>query len=176
MVSILKVGHQRLTRFSAEMLTLDLQRSNDNLPVHGKIIIHLSTNVTTPLNNPGPSQASGGGITTGNLTASTSTTSLPPSTSASGTSISNTANATTATSTTAAEPRTSLSRQNSSRATTANSGNEGVSTTAGASADRNFSATEDQYGPLPTGWERRTDHLGRTYYVSSRRHRVFYWN
>ncbi|KAI9144726.1 hypothetical protein BKA69DRAFT_1122162 [Paraphysoderma sedebokerense] len=26
-------------------------------------------------------------------------------------------------------------------------------------------ATEDQLGPLPPGWERRVDHLGRTYYV-----------
>ncbi|KAJ1561566.1 hypothetical protein HK096_004202 [Nowakowskiella sp. JEL0078] len=30
---------------------------------------------------------------------------------------------------------------------------------------RVLSPTEDQYGPLPPGWERRTDHLGRTYYV-----------
>lgn len=28
-----------------------------------------------------------------------------------------------------------------------------------------LSAFEDQYGPLPSGWERRTDNLGRTYYV-----------
>ncbi|NXD32174.1 PUB1 ligase, partial [Spelaeornis formosus] len=28
-----------------------------------------------------------------------------------------------------------------------------------------FNAREDQYGPLPPGWERRVDHLGRTYYV-----------
>lgn len=29
----------------------------------------------------------------------------------------------------------------------------------------NFNPTEDQYGPLPAGWERRMDPLGRTYYV-----------
>lgn len=28
-----------------------------------------------------------------------------------------------------------------------------------------LSAFEDQFGPLPSGWERRTDNLGRTYYV-----------
>lgn len=30
---------------------------------------------------------------------------------------------------------------------------------------RNFNPTVDQYGPLPPGWERRIDPLGRTYYV-----------
>ena len=28
-----------------------------------------------------------------------------------------------------------------------------------------LSSTQDQFGPLPSGWERRVDHLGRTYYV-----------
>ena len=32
-------------------------------------------------------------------------------------------------------------------------------------APGNFNPTEDQYGPLPGGWERRIDPLGRTYYV-----------
>ncbi|KAJ3075434.1 hypothetical protein HDU98_008172 [Podochytrium sp. JEL0797] len=30
---------------------------------------------------------------------------------------------------------------------------------------RPLTASEDNLGPLPAGWERRTDHLGRTYYV-----------
>ena len=33
------------------------------------------------------------------------------------------------------------------------------------STQHNFNATEDQYGPLPEGWERRNDPLGRTYFV-----------
>jgi E3 ubiquitin-protein ligase NEDD4 len=41
------------------MLTLELKKSNDNLVVHGKLIIYLSTNVTQPITNPGPSQVSG---------------------------------------------------------------------------------------------------------------------
>ncbi|KIY67718.1 HECT-domain-containing protein [Cylindrobasidium torrendii FP15055 ss-10] len=41
-----------------EMLTLDLKKSNDNLVVHGKLIIYLSTNVAQPISNPGPSQVS----------------------------------------------------------------------------------------------------------------------
>ncbi|KAG5645003.1 hypothetical protein DXG03_007280 [Asterophora parasitica] len=42
-----------------EMLTLDLKKSNDNLVVHGKLIMYLSTNVAQPLTNPGPSQVNG---------------------------------------------------------------------------------------------------------------------
>jgi E3 ubiquitin-protein ligase NEDD4 len=42
-----------------EMLTLDLKRSNDNLIVHGKLIIYLSTNIQAPISNPGPSQVNG---------------------------------------------------------------------------------------------------------------------
>ena len=34
-----------------------------------------------------------------------------------------------------------------------------------SSANSNFNSREDQYGPLPPGWERRVDHLGRQYYV-----------
>ena len=33
------------------MLSLDLKRSNDNMVVHGKLILYLSTNVNQPLNN-----------------------------------------------------------------------------------------------------------------------------
>lgn len=43
----------------SEMLTLDLKRSNDNLIVHGKLIIYLSTNIQAPITNPGPSQVNG---------------------------------------------------------------------------------------------------------------------
>ncbi|RPD52603.1 hypothetical protein L227DRAFT_462932, partial [Lentinus tigrinus ALCF2SS1-6] len=54
-----------------EMLTLDLEKSNDNLVVHGKLIIYLSANVTQPISNPGPSQVNGVTEALGNLTVST---------------------------------------------------------------------------------------------------------
>jgi E3 ubiquitin-protein ligase NEDD4 len=38
-----------------EMLTRDLKKSNDNMVVHGKLILNLSTNVNTPI--PGTSAA-----------------------------------------------------------------------------------------------------------------------
>ncbi|KAI8894491.1 E3 ubiquitin-protein ligase RSP5 [Globomyces pollinis-pini] len=34
-----------------------------------------------------------------------------------------------------------------------------------SSSSNGLSSVEDQFGPLPSGWERRVDHLGRTYYV-----------
>lgn len=40
---------------------------------------------------------------------------------------------------------------------------------------RNFNPNVDQYGPLPPGWERRIDPLGRTYYVDHNT-RTTTWN
>lgn len=34
-----------------------------------------------------------------------------------------------------------------------------------SNTNRQFSSFEDQFGRLPSGWERRTDNFGRTYYV-----------
>ena len=165
---------------------MDLQRSNDNLAVHGKIIIHLSTNVSTPLSNPGPSQTSGFAAALGNLASNASTVSLTPSqggstgggaAAAAGTVAAAAATATPATAAASTDParRRDLVGEllgGETAATTPTTGpgrnmatSAGASNPAPAAADRNFSATEDQYGPLPQGWERRTDHLGRTYYV-----------
>ena len=148
------------------MLNLDLQRSNDNLAVHGKIIIHLSTNVSTPLSNPGPSQS--GGLALGTPASNASTASLTPSQSAHGTAAPSAAASTTATAVNSASVSDTsapdLPRRGSTRGNATTDPNTNLTA---AASDRNFSATEDQYGPLPTGWERRTDHLGRTYYVST---------
>ena len=187
------------------MLTLDLKKSNDNLVVHGKLIVYLSTNTSAPITNPGPSQVSGITPALGDLTLNTSNISLTPSASAS--------NATaTGTNTSAGGSTIDISRSTSAQAVTpeaanvqmpvpmtANAGNELQATsphvpavidnTAGSQPvnvpatsasptnpatngsstgnpqQRNFSPYEDQYGPLPAGWERRVDPLARTYYV-----------
>ena len=65
------------------MLTLDLKKSNDNLVVHGKLIVYLSTNTSTPITNPGPSQVSGITPALGDLALNASNISLTPSASAS---------------------------------------------------------------------------------------------
>ncbi|KAG8681709.1 hypothetical protein FRC08_015467, partial [Ceratobasidium sp. 394] len=42
-----------------EMLTLELKKSNDNLVVHGKLIVYISTNTSSPITNPGPTHVPG---------------------------------------------------------------------------------------------------------------------
>ncbi|KAG8814257.1 hypothetical protein FRC18_002035 [Serendipita sp. 400] len=162
-----------------ETLTLDLQRSNDALAVHGKIIIHLSTNVSTPLNNPGPSQSRAQlAVATGGAPSNESTTSLTPSPSVNGTTSTPATATTNVTSTEAPAANTSQTNAATNGRTT-----EAPPTT----QDRNFSATEDQYGPLPngpngnnltvqpqpvsqlgplpSGWEMRLTSTARVYFV-----------
>ncbi|KAF8874632.1 hypothetical protein CPB84DRAFT_1817871 [Gymnopilus junonius] len=151
-----------------EMLTLDLKKSNDNLVVHGKLIIYLSTNITQPISNPGPSQVTtalsdmGPSVAVQNTTPAASEgqhqpTSRPISTIP--TTNAAVAPATTAPSIQAAQssapPATGTQQQNAQT--------------------RNFNPNVDQYGPLPPGWERRIDPLGRTYYVDHNT-RTTTWN
>ncbi|KAG9036129.1 hypothetical protein FRB95_009703 [Tulasnella sp. JGI-2019a] len=196
-----------------EMLTLDLKRSNDNLVVHGKLIIYLSTNTSSPITNPGPSQVPGGanplaGITNGlgNLQMNESNASLSPIV-GQGTELSasssinrnssvsasiNDQQVTTPTismptpqTTTPSSEQPTMNTSNrpvSSHMTSGNSQqsvNQPAAATAAATpaspTTRNFAATEDQQGPLPQGWERRVDHLGRTYYVDHNS-RTTTWN
>ncbi|EIW85244.1 HECT-domain-containing protein [Coniophora puteana RWD-64-598 SS2] len=180
-----------------EMLTLDLKKSNDNLVVHGKLIIYLSTNVNQPMNNPGPSQVQGVTSALADMGMNESNLSLNPNTSTSGNSLSRTPSAQAhaeASSPQMAMPTPhipiqpppgepdSLSHHSSASARpTSGSGGAGphqpsqaaaasnLVTSAGSQASsqqtRNFNPNVDQYGPLPAGWERRIDPLGRTYYV-----------
>ncbi|PPQ65093.1 hypothetical protein CVT24_003054 [Panaeolus cyanescens] len=206
-----------------EMLTLDLKKSNDNLVVHGKLIMYLSTNVAQPISNPGPSQVAGlttalsemGLGSTNSPSASTSNLALNPSTSATGLSRSASSHATPTdgadppgstastistapTTTTATEDQypsqpTTTSRPTSTATPAASTAVSTTATTAPASAAstqgqsmsaqtsqqnnniRNFNPSVDQYGPLPQGWERRIDPLGRTYYVDHNT-RTTTWN
>lgn len=183
-----------------EMLTLDLKKSNDNLVVHGKLIIYLSTNVNQPINNPGPSQVSGLNTAMANMglntspTGSTTNLPLPASTaplsrtaSSHATGSDSTAQATAnvtppvapsseQTSAVAAAPaqppadsRPTSTVGPSPVAVAPPSAFHGTTSPSSATTQnaqmRNFNPNEDQFGPLPTGWERRIDPLGRTYYV-----------
>ncbi|KAF8803555.1 HECT-domain-containing protein [Phlegmacium glaucopus] len=194
-----------------EMLTLDLKKSNDNLVVHGKLIMYLSTNVNQPISNPGPSQVSGItaaisdiGLSNHSPSASTSNLALTASATTGALSRSGSSHATTSdsanpltlpgantSSTTSEEPDQVQSVASSSRPTSS-----AISTTISVSASaatassvpgsspaqvtqstqmRNFNPNVDQYGPLPPGWERRIDPLGRTYYVDHNT-RTTTWN
>ena len=131
------------------MLTRDLKKSTDNLVVHGKLIVNLSTNLTGP-----PANQS-------NRPAPSTSTSMNGSSSFPGV---------------AAQPQAApRASPVPSRATTATSAGPSSSTTAvngiaapqanGTSRSGGFSSFEDNQGRLPAGWERREDNLGRTYYV-----------
>lgn len=132
-----------------------MKRSNDQLTVHGKLIIHLTTNASTPIRNATSSRPSA--ITS---TSSTSVSTPSPSTSPAVHVPS------------ALQPRTNEAPPNISTPSAVAAAVEGSSgavgstaTTGVAAANRDFNAREDQHGLLPQGWERRVDHLGRTYYV-----------
>ncbi|THH19669.1 hypothetical protein EUX98_g8726 [Antrodiella citrinella] len=174
-----------------EMLTLDLKKSNDNLVVHGKLIIYLSTNISQPINNPTGSPAADGSVvdnaSSANLAASNSNLSRTPSHNTGAADNASvhvtmpTPSATPAAATVPSpEPQAPISASNPTRPVSSGSAvspsaqTQAPTTSAGANAQaasnnnaqmRNFNPHEDQYGPLPGGWERRIDPLGRTYYV-----------
>ncbi|GAA5951943.1 hypothetical protein JCM8115_005285 [Rhodotorula mucilaginosa] len=144
-----------------ETLTRDLKRSNDQLVVHGKLIVHISTNLSgaprTPTSAPitAASANANGSASSSSANLAASTSSAAPAAAAGSTGGA-------AASRTDAPPSASAA---SAPLSTANSGNTGAGTGGSSSSTREFNAREDQYGPLPPGWERRVDHLGRTYYV-----------
>ncbi|KAA1077849.1 E3 ubiquitin-protein ligase pub1 [Puccinia graminis f. sp. tritici] len=148
-------------------LTRDLKKSNDNMVVHGKLIVQLSTNTSTPIRNrpqpvPPSNESSSSLNGTSNPTAgqSSALTSASPSPAAAPGSTSSTNSELTSP---AQAPLTTA--PSTSTSSTAGTMTNPSSVTGNSSTNRNYSTTEDQYGPLPTGWERRVDHLGRTYYV-----------
>uniref|UniRef100_A0A060T4D3 E3 ubiquitin-protein ligase n=1 Tax=Blastobotrys adeninivorans TaxID=409370 RepID=A0A060T4D3_BLAAD len=126
-----------------EMITRDLRKSNDNLVVNGKLILNLSTQVDTPIRNSSPDR---NGATANGASAPAVT--VSPATGGPSSPVVPQANAATAAATLGS--------------TSANNNN---GTANGNGARQVYSAFEDQQGRLPAGWERRTDNLGRTYYV-----------
>ncbi|TKY90892.1 hypothetical protein EX895_000890 [Sporisorium graminicola] len=183
----LELGGKRL-------LNKELKKSNDNLVVHGKLIIDLNTNVSTPINNnstagptnllvPGASNASSASLATP-TSSSAARSDTRPSTSGSGaaTPVAAAASTTsTANGDSSSRPTSTVDPVSSSASgTTGAASSAAPSTPAGAGSEARSSAApaapgsrtagsqdarSDEYGPLPAGWERRTDHLGRTYYV-----------
>ncbi|TDZ27046.1 E3 ubiquitin-protein ligase RSP5 [Colletotrichum orbiculare MAFF 240422] len=155
-----------------QMLTRDLKKSSDNLVVHGKLIINLSTNLSTPA-----------AARTGQASSSGRPSLVPP---AQGSNISSL-------STPAAEarPGSAMGASNGggpSQASQVALPHRPASMTSngppppaanGATAPTRTTSTlspfEDAQGRLPAGWERREDNLGRTYYVDHNT-RTTSWN
>jgi E3 ubiquitin-protein ligase NEDD4 len=144
------------------MLTRDLKKSTDNLVVHGKLIVNLSTNLSArtqapPAGAPRPSLA----------TPQVSTLSAPagerPTSAMSGQN---------GTLSPQQPPQLTIPHRPSSLAAPGANAN-------GAAphprANSSMSPFEDAQGRLPAGWERREDNLGRTYYVDHNT-RTTSWN
>ncbi|KAI8149652.1 hypothetical protein BJV82DRAFT_588730 [Fennellomyces sp. T-0311] len=112
-----------------EMLTLDLNKSNANVTVHGKLILNISTNVNAPIRN--------------------GTNTLVPGTHSSPLNASS----------------TSLVRPAGTAAPPADQTLSAPSASANNTSSPSSNAQSDDRSDLPTGWERRVDHLGRPYYV-----------
>ncbi|KAJ8099057.1 hypothetical protein POJ06DRAFT_255842 [Lipomyces tetrasporus] len=149
-----------------EMLTRELKKSNDNLVVHGKLILNLSTNVQA-------SPARSNTNSTQNLAAPSLSVAAASSTVASAQRSSSTndvpASASNGANGASHVPATVSSTLTNGTSSSAGTGGPSATAAAanvnGSSTSRTYSAFEDQFGRLPAGWERRTDNLGRTYYV-----------
>ncbi|PHH84635.1 hypothetical protein CDD83_1622 [Cordyceps sp. RAO-2017] len=143
-----------------QMLTRDLKKSTDNLVVHGKLIINLSCNLSTP--------ARGGQSSSSRPALATSMPSL------SAPAVDN-------------RPGSSMSGQNGAPngghaglphhpASASATPNPSAANGTGQSRPiSQLSPFEDNQGRLPAGWERREDNLGRTYYVDHNT-RTTSWN
>lgn len=155
------------------MLTRDLKKSTDNLVVHGKLIINLSTNLTTPARGAQQNAASssrpslltpqGSAVSTNGDRASERPSSAmsgpngapPPSLSG---------------------PSVSLAHRPASvTGPTPSAGSSGPVPSGQNRHSSTLSPFEDSQGRLPAGWERREDNLGRTYYVDHNT-RTTSWN
>ena len=146
------------------MLTRDLKKSNDNLIVHGKLIVNLSTNLGPPPNQPASSNHTASSLNIGNISTPPTTNGRPPKSPAS---LANTSNEVPQDhppphSPTPSRPQSSLPPQGPAVTPAQTNGNHQL---AGPSNSRNLSSFADNQGRLPAGWERREDNLGRTYYV-----------
>ncbi|EEP80938.1 E3 ubiquitin--protein ligase pub1 [Uncinocarpus reesii 1704] len=151
-----------------EMLSRDLKKSNDNMVVHGKLIINLSTDLSTPI----PANQGGPRSHTNTLPATTTPSqphppTLPalapipgarPTSSAAETPTTNTAPSS------LLQPSRNPSTTTPATTVTPVNGT-GPPVNGMPSHTRNLSSFEDGQGRLPAGWERREDGLGRTYYV-----------
>ena len=145
------------------MLTRDLKKSNDNLIVHGKLIVNLSTNLTAQTNqptlsgNPGSSTAVGPSSSIPPPNGQPSRMSAASSTAADGPLADNQNQQSPA----AARPPPISSPSATSNTAQPN----GTNPQGPANNSSQMSSFRDNQGMLPAGWERREDNLGRTYYV-----------
>ncbi|ORX35319.1 hypothetical protein BD324DRAFT_632323 [Kockovaella imperatae] len=156
-----------------EMLTRELKKGSEQIAVNGKLIVYLSTQTNSPIQNPGPSASQSNSVI---QTAQSASSNSIPSAGASGSRPTSqvqpespSARLPVITQPSSAVPQPLNPNANAAAA----SGAPTVPPTAQAAATgltgnqpgHQFDSHADQQGPLPAGWERRIDHLGRQYYV-----------
>ncbi|KAI4107719.1 MAG: hypothetical protein L6R37_001404 [Teloschistes peruensis] len=155
-----------------EMLTRDLKKSNDNLIVHGKLIVNLSTNLGAPPHQ-GPSSAHIGRALSAEITSTPSSANGPPRSPSTLTPATSNIQHTVPPpsqahnrpthSPTPSHPSSLVPEPGPATASPQRNGNiQQAGPSNGAQAPSSFA---DSQGRLPGGWERRDDQLGRTYYV-----------
>ncbi|KAJ3033576.1 hypothetical protein HDV00_006062 [Rhizophlyctis rosea] len=165
-----------------EMLTLELKKSNASDAVSGKLIINLSTTGYFPSGSENttnqssllrpvirtPSTSSHSSATGSAVTRNRAPSLLADTASAISTDGIAQPPASTSNTSSAQPGRNAAGRPTSTLPPAAPTAAAGAGAAAGAAAGGSGSGTnrfEDHLGALPQGWERRTDNLGRTYYV-----------
>ncbi|KAF4121053.1 E3 ubiquitin-protein ligase NEDD4, partial [Geosmithia morbida] len=144
-----------------QMITRDLKKSTDNLVVHGKLIINLSCDLSSPART--ASGAPRPALTPGASNISSLSTPSVDNRPGSAMSGSN-------------HEGSGLAAPSASGRPTSVSNSAAVSGSSGSARPTSqLSPFEDAQGRLPAGWERREDNLGRTYYVDHNT-RTTSWN
>ncbi|KAF4837012.1 E3 ubiquitin-protein ligase RSP5 [Colletotrichum tropicale] len=151
-----------------QMLTRDLKKSTDNLVVHGKLIINLSTNLSTPA-RAGQASSSRPSLVPPAQGSNISSLSAPPPDGRPGSAM-GAPNGGPVPGSQVNLPHRPASMTSTGPAPAANGAAAPARTTAST-----LSPFEDAQGRLPAGWERREDNLGRTYYVDHNT-RTTSWN
>ena len=142
------------------MLTRDLKKSNDNLIVHGKLIINLSTNLGPPANGPTTASHQGSSLSVAGPSGASTSNGVPPRSPA------NTgSHSTDLPPDHASHPNSVSSNPPPPTAPPAITAPNGTHPPSAGSGPGHLSSFRDNQGMLPAGWERREDNLGRTYYV-----------
>ncbi|KAF3480290.1 E3 ubiquitin-protein ligase RSP5 [Arthroderma uncinatum] len=156
-----------------QMLTRDLKKSNDNLVVHGKLILNLSTNLSTPV----PTTQNGATRPINNSSTSTSPAPAAQISPSVPTPLSAPRPSSTALEPPVSSSSSHLTPSHPPPTSTAMAPVNGSpqQPTVPARGGNISSSFEDSQGRLPTGWERREDNLGRTYYVDHNT-RTTTWN
>lgn len=148
----------------AEMLTRDLKKSNDNLIVHGKLIVNLSTSMGATANPPNAAGHPASSLSVGGGSVASASNGMPPR------SPVPSAGPSSDIPTDQPPPHSpAVPHPQNPAATVGPSAGQAQPNGTGPSGGQNpsghLSSFRDNQGMLPAGWERREDNLGRTYYV-----------